>query len=133
MLHRILARLTDFVAVESGNASCFVKLAGGGGVKYEVEHIWANQFERHKNEFQHPADFSKHRNRIGGLLLLPKSFNASYGDASYEKKLNQYFSQNILAQSLNTQCYENNPGFKAMMEKYNLPFEPVEDFYQGQH
>ena len=127
-LHHILARLTDFVAVQSGQAPCFTELVGGGNVKYEIEHIWADHFERHSNEFQHQVEFSSHRNRIGGLLLLPKSFNASYGDDPYEKKLGNYFSQNILAQSLNVQCYENNPRFRAMMEKFNLPFEPIEKF-----
>jgi hypothetical protein len=45
--------------------------------RYEVEHVWADHLEQHTDEFQHPADFAEHRNRIGGLLLLPKSFNAS--------------------------------------------------------
>jgi uncharacterized protein with ParB-like and HNH nuclease domain len=31
------------------------------------------------DEFHNEDDFAEHRNRIGGLLLLPKSFNASYG------------------------------------------------------
>ncbi|MBK7760321.1 MAG: DUF1524 domain-containing protein, partial [Deltaproteobacteria bacterium] len=47
---------------------------------YEVEHIWANRPERHSDEFPQSSDFQDVRNHIGGLLLLPKSFNASYGD-----------------------------------------------------
>ncbi len=43
--------------------------------------------ERHDDEFAHPSEFAEYRNRIGGLLLLPKSFNASYGDLPYEEKL----------------------------------------------
>ena len=30
------------------------------------------------DEFKNEHDFAEHRNRVGGLLLLPKSFNASY-------------------------------------------------------
>ncbi|GAG76125.1 unnamed protein product, partial [marine sediment metagenome] len=30
----------------------------------------------------------------GGLLLLPKSFNGSYGDLPYESKLEHYYGQN---------------------------------------
>ena len=80
-------------------------------VHYEVEHIWADHAERHSDDFQHAHDFAEHRNLIGDLLLLPKSFNASYNDATYETKLPHYYSQNILAWSLNPQCYEKNPGF----------------------
>ena len=58
----------------------YIEYVADGKARYEVEHIWANHPERHTDEFAHPSDFAEHRNRIGGLLLLPKSFNASYGD-----------------------------------------------------
>lgn len=104
-LHRLLARLTDYVETESGNPSRFLDYVSEGKGRYEVEHIWADHPERHTDEFSHAADFAEHRNRIGGLLLLPKSFNASYGDLSYEKKLPHYNTQNLLARSLHPQCY----------------------------
>ena len=100
-LHRILARITDYITVASGQASPYVELTNGSKVKYEVEHIWADHPERHTDEFAHEADFRRHRNRIGDLLLLPKQFNASYNDDPYEKKLPHYFGQNLLAASLN--------------------------------
>ncbi|MCY3956575.1 MAG: DUF1524 domain-containing protein [Nitrospira sp.] len=62
--------------------------------------------ERHCDEFDHPMDFSDYRNRIGGLLLLPKSFNASYGDMPYSDKYKHYYGQNLLAQSLHEKAYE---------------------------
>ena len=127
-IHRILARLIDFIEVESGMESRFEEFVGGGSVNYEVEHIWANNFNHHKDEFQHPSDFSEHRNRIGGLLLLPKTFNASYGDKCYSKKLEHYNSQNLLARSLHPQCYEHNPGFKRCCSKHDLPFESIDEF-----
>lgn len=68
------------------------------------------------------------RNRIGGLLLLPKSFNASYGDLPYEEKLPHYFSQNLLARSLHEKCYENNPGFIRFIEETALPFKAHSQF-----
>ena len=79
-LHRILARLTDYVETQSGQPSRYLDYVSEGKARYEVEHIWADHPERHTDEFAHPADFAEYRNRIGGLLLLPKSFNASYGD-----------------------------------------------------
>lgn len=128
VLHRILARLTDFLEVGSGMASRYIEYVGGGGVNYEVEHIWADDFDRHTDEFKHPSDFAEHRNRIGGLLLLPKSFNASYGGKPYAEKLEHYFSQNLLAKSLHPNCYIHNPGFERFKSEYKLPFKHIADF-----
>lgn len=74
-LHRILARLTDYVETQSGQPSRYLDYVSEGKTRYEVEHIWADHPERHTAEFPHPADFAEHRNRIGGLLLLPKNLS----------------------------------------------------------
>jgi hypothetical protein len=127
-LHRILARLTDFVETQSGFPSRYLDYVSGGKGRYEVEHIWADHPERHADEFGHPADFAEHRNRIGGLLLLPKSFNASYGDLTYEDKLPHYNTQNLLSRSLHPQCYEHNPGFLRFVQHSGLEFKPHSHF-----
>ncbi|MDD5198216.1 MAG: DUF262 domain-containing protein [Terrimicrobiaceae bacterium] len=124
-IHRLLARMTDFVETRSGMASRYAEYMATGKKRYEIEHIWANHPERHKDEFSHPSDFATMRNRIGGLLLLPKSFNASYGDLTYEEKLPHYHGQNILARSLHSTCYQNNPGFLRFIETTGLPFKPI--------
>ena len=130
-LHRILARLTDYVETESGQPSRYLDYVSEGTTRYEVEHIWADHLERHTDEFGHPADFAEHRNRIGGLLLLPKSFNASYGDLTYEEKRPHYNTQNLLARSLHPQCYEHNPGFARFVEQSGLPFVAHARFNKG--
>jgi hypothetical protein len=127
-LHRILARLTDYVETQSGQPSRYLDYVSEGKSRYEVEHIWADHPERHTAEFSHPADFSEHRNRICGLLLLPKSFNASYGDLTYADKLPHYNSQNLLARSLHPQCYDHNPGFLRFIELSGLPFVSQTEF-----
>jgi uncharacterized protein with ParB-like and HNH nuclease domain len=127
-LHRILARLTDYVETQSGLPSRYLDYVSEGKARYEVEHIWADQPERHTTEFSHPADFAEHRNRVGGLLLLPKSFNASYGDVTYAEKLPHYNAQNLLARSLHPQCYLHNPGFLRFKEQSGLPFEAHPEF-----
>ena len=127
-LHRILARLTDYVETQSGQPSRYLDYVSEGKSRYEVEHIWADHPERHTAEFSHPADFSEHRNRIGGLLLLPKSFNASYGDLTYADKLPHYNSQNLLARSLHPQCYDHNPGFLRFIEQSGFPFVSQTEF-----
>ncbi|OJV22381.1 MAG: hypothetical protein BGO12_13435 [Verrucomicrobia bacterium 61-8] len=127
-IHRVLARMTDFVETHSGMASRYAEYMATGKKRYEIEHIWANHPERHNDEFSHPSDFASMRNRIGGLLLLPKSFNASYGDLTYEQKLPHYHGQNLLARSLHSTCYENNPGFLRFIEATGLPFKPMASF-----
>jgi hypothetical protein len=122
-LHRILARLTDHVETQSGQASHYAEFVAEGASRYEVEHIWADHAERHTDEFDHAADFAEFRNRIGGLLLLPKKFNASYGDMTYADKLPHYLKQNLLAQSLHPQCYQHNPGLAQFIQRSGLPFK----------
>lgn len=94
----------------------------------EVEHIWANHFEQHADEFSEESDFASVRNNIGDLLVLPKSFNASYGDLSYAKKVPHYLGQNILAQTLNQAKYTRNPTFLNFVESSGLPFKSYADY-----
>jgi len=127
-IQELLARMTDFMERESGIPSRFEEYVASGKNKYEIEHIWANHFERHLDEFGHEADFQEFRNRIGGLLILPKSFNASYSDKPYQEKLKHYFGQNLLAKSLNKDCYEHNPGFLRFIKESGLSFKPHAEF-----
>ena len=104
--------MTDYVETRSGRSSRYLEyVCRHGKERYEIEHIWADHPERHDDEFKHPKDFGEYRNRIGGLLLLPKSFNASYGDLPYADKRKHYLKQNLLAQSLHEDAYERDPGF----------------------
>jgi len=128
-IHKLLARMTDYVETRSGRSSRYseyIRRYGKNG--YEIEHIWANHPERHKDEFDHPTDFAEYRNRIGGLLLLPKSFNASYGDKPYAEKREHYYGQNLLAQSLYEKAYQHNPGFVRFLEESGLSFKAHPEF-----
>jgi hypothetical protein len=128
-VHRLLARITDYVEVRSGRPSRYheyIESSGRNG--YQIEHIWANHPERHMDEFAHPQDFRDYRNRIGGLLLLPKSFNASYGDLPYREKREHYLKHNLLAASLHEKAYECDPGFARFIKESGLPFRPHPEF-----
>lgn len=127
-IHRLLARMTDYIEVQSGQASRYVEYAQRGRKGYEIEHIWADHPERHTEEFAHPTDFHEYRNRIGGLLLLPKSFNASYGDLPYGEKREHYAGQNLLARSLHDLAYERNPGFNRFLGESALSFRAHAEF-----
>lgn len=97
----------------------------------EVEHIWANHFDQHTDEFSNEQDFQNARNSIGDLLVLPKRPNGSYGDLPYEDKVVRYIKENILAQSLNEDAYGTRSGisgFLEYIEKTGLSFKPYKQF-----
>jgi hypothetical protein len=127
-IHRLLARMTDYIETRSGRASRYTEYAQRGRKGYEIEHIWADHPERHTEEFGHSSEFAEYRNRIGGLLLLPKSFNASYGDLPYAEKREHYDSHNLLARSLHERAYDHNPGFQRFIQQSGLPFRAHTEF-----
>ncbi|RSM60378.1 hypothetical protein DMH04_54075, partial [Kibdelosporangium aridum] len=63
------------------------------------------------------AKFHSTRNRLGALLLLSKSDNASYQADTYTDKVNYYYKQNLLAASLNEISYRKNPGFSKFRKR----------------
>ncbi len=128
-VHHILARLTDAVEVWSGSESNFDKYSSTKArTRYEVEHIWSEHFEEHDDEFETEAAFQPYRNRIGGLVLLPRGTNQSYGGQPYSVKLKHYIKDNLLVQSLHPDAYERNPNFVKAIERRNLPFAPHPEF-----
>ena len=128
-IHRLLARMTEYVEARSGMATRYVEYSQRSGKNgYEIEHIWSNHPEQHTDEFSHPADFGEYRDRIGDLLLLPKSFNASYGDLPDAEKREHYDSQNLLARSLNDRAYDHNPGFLRFIQESGLAFRALKEF-----
>jgi hypothetical protein len=128
-IHLLLARMTDYVVTQSGRPSRYTEyIQRGGKNAYQIEHIWANHPERHEDEFAHRSEFEAYRNRIGGLLLLPRSFNASYGDCDYATKREHYLKQNLLAASLHEKTYEHDPGFMRFIKQSGLPFRPHPQF-----
>lgn len=126
----LLARMTAWIEQECGKENRFPEYIDRyRRDPYEIEHIWANKFvtHGHDKEFANEHDFWGHRNKIGGLLLLPKSFNASYGAKTYEEKLEHYHARNLLASSLHPLTYENNPGFNSFRARTGLPFKSYQD------
>ena len=132
-VHHILARITHYLHQQCGMESNFETLVRNkkNGQKvdlYQIEHILADKYERHTDEFDEPSDFNNWRNHIGGLLLLPESFNKSFGDKTYEDKREQYFGQNLLAKSLSRRCYQNNPEFLKYIKRSGLQFKAHDKF-----
>ena len=125
----LLSRITSFIEQKTGLNTSFEKYYyNPGGKPFEVEHIWADKFIAHNDEFEQESDFQEYRNRLGALVLLPRGTNQSYGDKPYEKKINHYVKENLLIQSLCDLTYQNNPNFLSMKNSLNLPFKAHPDF-----
>ena len=128
MLHQ-LARITHFVEEQSGKDTKFdVYVNRSIKNPYDIEHIWVDHFERYLEDFESEEEFQRTRNMFGDLVLLPQDINRSLNDSTYSKKLPKYFGQNLLASSLNENCYENNPNFLRFANANNLKFNPSSDF-----
>lgn len=128
-IHLILARMIDYVEVQSGRPSRYLEYAKNTGSNgYEIEHIWANHPDWHVDEFTHAFEFELYRNRVGGLLLLPKKISDNYSDLSYTEKCEYYSEQNLLAQSLCEEVYERDSDFRKFCEASCLKFKPHSEF-----
>ena len=130
-VRHILARLTHWLDTQCGLSSNFEDLISQGRARpFEIEHIWADQYDRFKEWYAHPSDFETERNRVGGLVLLQRGVNQSLGDATYEAKRDAYVSnsENLLARSLHPLAYQSNPNFRRLLERTSLPFQHYDSF-----
>jgi len=134
MLH-ILSRMTYYVEEQSGINSNFADYVNREQKNpYDIEHIWADDYTQgnHQLEFSTEEEFKDFRNRFGGLLILPKDKNRSLQDMEYSKKVIKYDSENLLARTLNQNCYNNNPLFLCFMNNTQLPFKPYAQFNKAE-
>jgi len=128
-VHFILARMTAHIEEKCGIQSSFEDYVNPLIAKpFEIEHIWADNYDAHKDEFDQKQDFIEYRNRLGALLLVPRGFNQSYGSLPFESKLPHYYGQNLLAKTLSQLCYQNNPSFLQYKDNSNIPFGPHDHF-----
>ncbi len=125
----LLARITKYIEEQSGIPSSFENYVDPDIKKpFEIEHVWADKFEEHKEEFEQRDEFEEYRNNIGALVLVQRGFNQSYNDMPYKKKLPHYLGQNLLAKSLHPKTYERNPNFLSFIKKSGLNFKPHPEF-----
>ena len=119
----ILARCACFLEEaqnESGKGDFNAYWARDKGTKtYDIEHILPKPFTScpvHGVEpFSDEAEYTSLRNRIGALVLLPRSRNRSLQDKPYNEKIEAYKTENILTKTLTNSFYENNPRMIAFM------------------
>ena len=125
----LLSRITGFIEQQSGGATNFSTYFLSHGKKpFEVEHIWADKFAEHRDEFDQRHEFDSFRDRIGDLVLLPQGTNQSYGAMPYTDKIEHYLKENLLVKSLHPKAYKNNPNFMKMKERLGLNFKACKSF-----
>ncbi|EKN3392656.1 DUF262 domain-containing protein [Yersinia enterocolitica] len=125
----LLSRVTAWVEQQAGMSTTFVTYyQPEQGKPFEIEHIWADKYERYSDEFEQEHEFNNYRNRLGDLVLLPRGSNQSYGDLNYEQKQPHYIKENLLAKSLCPLAYTNNPNFNHLKIMYELPFKAHDSF-----
>lgn len=123
-VYYLLSRITSWL--EDDQTGRYLK-GGASPEPFEVEHIWANKYERHQEEFATENEFKEARNRFGALLLLPKSFNASYGALEYGEKAKHYLNQNALAQTLVQGLGAHNPNLRRKADSLAAPIRAYPD------
>jgi len=125
----LLSRLTAHVEQGAGITTTFqTYYESPGGKPFEVEHIWADDFEAHKDEFADKNEFAEWRNSLGALVLLPNGTNQSYNAKPYAEKIVHYQKENLLVRSLCPLTYQNNPNFTNWAKARSLKFVPHPDF-----
>lgn len=124
----LLSRVSSYVDGLVGKDTNYVSYHHPKGRQFEIEHIWGNKFEEHKDEFDQKEDFQEWRNSIGALILLPNGTNQSFNSDKYEHKLKHYIKENTYAQTLHSHYYEKNPNFLRSPIIKELDFKPHTEF-----
>lgn len=124
----LLSRISSYVDNLVGKDTNYVSYHHPKGRQFEIEHIWSNKFEEHKDEFDQKEDFQEWRNSVGALILLPNGTNQSFNSDKYTDKLNHYIKENTFAQTLHPHYYEKNPNFLKSPIVNKLDFKPHKDF-----
>ena len=128
-IHHLLARLTSYVEVQSGETDRFPEYVNRS-IKnpYDIEHLWSSDPSRYADEFEIEEEFRSARDHVAGLVLLPADVNRSYGGKPFDEKAPHYVKQNLYAASLTNAAYDHRPKFNAFIEYSNLPFKPYQSF-----
>jgi len=108
----LLSRITAFVDQSVGRDVTYQNYQEPKGKKFEIEHLWSNHFEEHRDEFDQEWEFAETRNSIGALVLLPNGTNQSFNSDNYKDKLPHYLKENTYAQTLHPDFYLKNPNYK---------------------
>lgn len=128
-IYHLLARITEATETGAGRTESFDKLVNRE-VKnpFDIEHIWAEDFEAVEALFASEAEFVEWRNHVASLLLLPADVNRSLQAKPFDQKRTHYAKQNFYAASLDASVYQHQPQFRQFATARTLPFKSFETF-----
>jgi hypothetical protein len=124
----LLSRISSFIDNLVGKDTTYVNYHHPNGKQFEIEHIWADKFNEHRDEFDQENEFKEWRNSIGALLLLPNGTNQSFSSDIYEDKLEHYLKENTYAKTLHHLFYTKNPNFLNSLIIKKLKFKPHQKY-----
>lgn len=132
-IYHLLSRVTAYVESESGGSDRFSEYVDRSLANpYDIEHLWANDISRYRDQFDDSEEFRSWRDNVAGLVLIPADVNRSYGAKPFEEKVGHYTKQNLYAASLASDTYEHAPKFLAFKERESLDFTPYSAFGREQ-
>ena len=127
------ARIEKFIADNTNlkvKHSLYDLVQNTGSVNgFHIEHILSNNDENIQL-FGDEEKFKSERNRLGGLLLLKGKDNISSSNEKYKKKLKSYANTLYWNETLREDSYKSKLDFTTMIRKYNLNFQPINEFGQ---
>ena len=128
-IYHLLARFTAYVESQAGLPDIFDRYVDRNQRNAnDIEHIWANNYDRFADQFASEQEFDSWRNNVSGLLLLPADVNRSYQAKPFREKAPHYAQHNLYAASLTESAYVHRPQFSAFIRESGLPFRPYEDY-----
>lgn len=127
-IKHLLSRITSHLDTLVGKNTNYVTYHHPKGKPFQIEHLWADKFIEHRDEFDQEGDFKKWRNSIGALILIPAGTNQSYNSDKYIDKLDHYLKENTYAQTLHPAYYTKNPNFLKSDTIKALNFQYHENF-----
>lgn len=128
-IYHLLARLTAATEIGAGRTESFDKLVSRD-VKnpFDIEHIWADNFDALAEHFADEQEFQEWRNHVASLLLLPADVNRSLQAKPFVDKRLHYAKQNFYAASLDASAYQHQPKFQQFSTFHQLPFKAFDNF-----
>jgi uncharacterized protein with ParB-like and HNH nuclease domain len=126
----LLSRISSYIDDLIGKDTSYETYHHPSGKQFEIEHIWGNKYDEHRDEFEQEKDFDEWRNSIGALILLPNGTNQSFNSDKYADKIDHYLKENTYAQTLHPAYYQKNPNFLKSEVISDLKFKAHPDFKQ---
>lgn len=133
LLARIACHLEDSFSLTNRVGFTTYWQRDRGMKTFDIEHLLKEAFDASALPATHgfidAKDYGESRNLFGALVLLPRSRNRSLQAQAYREKLAAYATENILAQTLCSALYQNNPNVAAYVQSNAaIGLIPISDF-----